>query len=517
MYAGFYGFRDLPFRVTPDPRLLYRNPCYDEVAAALRYGIEHRKGFVSLVGEVGTGKTTVLRHVIERLPALTRTVLVLHPTVSFEEMLEYILQDLGIPTAGAGKLGRLQRLHEFLIEHTRTGGNVALMVDEAQDLDGQVLEELRLLSNLETASEKILQIVLAGQPELERRLAQPELRQLRQRIALHLRLRPLNSREVTAYVQVRLDAVGGDRRLFTTDALARLAEVSGGIPRIINVLCDACLVTGVATGTRRIGADIVDEVWSEYAQLHSPGGPVHGTTDATLSPPESGLLTTAAAASLPSPDSPTSSGDAAANRPPKASTPYRMRTGLALATVATLSGALALIVRHGPSWLPASWPGGQALSALWARSVASPPTASGHPTAEGALAPPLGSEVPTAEEARALVDAYRAAYEKRDADALLRLFTEDAIDNDRRGLERIGVAYREAFGSIEDVRYALDDISVTPMNARMLVRASFRISYAYVGRGGTRAEMRGLVAWEIVTRQGQSRIAALRWEVLPQG
>ena len=270
MYAQFYGFRDLPFRITPDPRLIYRNPCYDEAAAALAYGIEQRKGFLSLVGEVGTGKTTLLRHLLERPPAGTRTILLLHPTVGFDEVLEYVLQELGVPTDGARKLALLHRLNDFLLEHTRAGGNVALLIDEAQDLDAVVLEELRLLSNLETGREKILQILLAGQPELERKLAQPALRQLRQRIAMHVRLRTLTRAEVGDYVRARLAAVGGSKDVFTSEALARIAEVSEGIPRVVNVLCDACLVTGVAAGTRQIGRAIVDEAWADYARLLLP-------------------------------------------------------------------------------------------------------------------------------------------------------------------------------------------------------------------------------------------------------
>lgn len=191
MYEAFYGFREAPFRVTPDPRFLYRNPCYEEACAALVYGIEQRKGFLSLVGEAGTGKTTLLRYLLDSVGPSTRTVLLLHPTVSFDEILEYILTELGIPVDGGRKLVLLQRLNEFLLEHTRAGGNAAIVIDEAQDLDARVLEELRLLSNLETGTEKILQILLAGQPELERKLAQTDLRQLRQRIALHVRLRTL--------------------------------------------------------------------------------------------------------------------------------------------------------------------------------------------------------------------------------------------------------------------------------------------------------------------------------------
>src|SRR5262245_53945790 len=165
MYNEFFGFREPPFNITPDPRFLYLNDCYQEALAALTYGIQARKGFISLIGEAGTGKTTLLRHVLDTLDASVKSVLLLNPTVSFDEILEHVLLELGVPTEG-GKLVRLQRLNEFLLEHTAAGGNVALLIDEAQDVDPAVLEQLRLLSNLETAREKIIQIVLAGQPEL---------------------------------------------------------------------------------------------------------------------------------------------------------------------------------------------------------------------------------------------------------------------------------------------------------------------------------------------------------------
>jgi len=153
--------------------------CYQEALAALGYGIEARKGFISLIGDAGTGKTTLLRRLLDTVGPATKTVLLLNPTVSFDEILEHILLELGVPPEGGRKLVLLQRLNEFLLEHTQAGGNVALLIDEAQDLRPDVLEELRLLSNLETAREKILQIVLAGQPELDATLADPSLRQLR--------------------------------------------------------------------------------------------------------------------------------------------------------------------------------------------------------------------------------------------------------------------------------------------------------------------------------------------------
>ena len=233
MYASFFGLSEAPFNITPDPRFLYLNGCYQEALAALTYGIDARKGFITVVGEAGTGKTTLLRRLLDTVAPSTRTVLLLNPTVSFDEILEHILIDLGIPTDGGKKLVLLQRLNEFLLEHTRAGGNVALLIDEAQDLQMDVLEELRLLSNLETAREKILQIVLAGQPELEVRLADPCIRQLRQRITMPIRIRTLSPSEVGASIRTRLERVGAkDANLFTAEAVARIATFSEGIPRL---------------------------------------------------------------------------------------------------------------------------------------------------------------------------------------------------------------------------------------------------------------------------------------------
>jgi general secretion pathway protein A len=266
MYAAHFGLRELPFNVTPDPRFLYLNGCYREALAAISYGIDARKGFVSLIGEAGTGKTTLLRRVLDTLEPTTRTVLLLNPTVTFAEILEHILSELGIPSDGANKLALFARLNEFLLEHTRSGGNVALLIDEAQDLTPAVLEELRLLSNLETAQEKILQIVLAGQPELEEMLASPKLRQLRQRVTLRVRLRPLSEPEVRAYVHARLERAGAESQtIFTDEALTRVAALTDGIPRIVNVVCDAALLTAFAAGHHQVTATTIEEAWRDYA------------------------------------------------------------------------------------------------------------------------------------------------------------------------------------------------------------------------------------------------------------
>jgi general secretion pathway protein A len=255
VYRAFFGFREKPFNLTPDPKFLYLNASYREALAALHYGVVERKGFVSLIGEAGTGKTTLLRRLLSEIPRETRSVLVINPAIGFEEMLRFILTDLGrAPAPGASKLDMLEALNVELLDSLARGGNVVVLIDEAQDLTIPVLEELRLLSNLETAKEKILQLVLAGQPEFDGLLARPEIRQLRQRISVSARLRPLARSEVEAYVAARITAAGGDvRGLFTRGALFRLWWFSGGVPRLVNAACDNALVTAYARGKRTIG------------------------------------------------------------------------------------------------------------------------------------------------------------------------------------------------------------------------------------------------------------------------
>src|SRR5262249_9324948 len=261
MYLTFFGFREKPFNLTPDPKFLYLNASYREALAALRYGINERKGFVSLIGEAGTGKTTLLRRLLAELGSAIRSVLILTPAVDFDELLVFILTDLGhAPPPGTPKLQLLQALNAELLDTLARGGNVVVLIDEAQDLSIPVLEELRLLSNLETAKEKILQLVLAGQPEFDALLARSEIRQLRQRISVCARLRPLARSEVQAYVAARVTAAGGQMRgLFTSASLFRLWWFSGGVPRLVNAACDNALVTAYARGKRTIGWNEIGE------------------------------------------------------------------------------------------------------------------------------------------------------------------------------------------------------------------------------------------------------------------
>jgi general secretion pathway protein A len=260
MYCEFYQLTERPFNVTPDPKFLYLNARYREAISSLNYGITQRKGFVTLIGEAGTGKTTLLNKLLEDLDPTTKSVFIFNTKVTFEEILEYIFAEFDLPVHNGKKLYMLQRLNAFLLDELRAGSNVALLIDEAQDLEFSVLEDLRLLSNLETAKEKILQIVLSGQPELGQKLSNPVLRQLRQRIGINCRLLPLSGDEITQYIQYRLKAAGcPDPKLFTREAEESIYHFSRGIPRLVNIVCDNALVIGYALGKKRIGADVITE------------------------------------------------------------------------------------------------------------------------------------------------------------------------------------------------------------------------------------------------------------------
>ena len=261
MYLEYFGFREKPFNVTPDPRFFYNNPIYQETYAGLVYGIRERKGFISLIGEVGTGKTTLLRKLMSELREPVHFVYLCYTTLTFEELLSFICADLGIALGEKSHLQRIQALNDFLLHVSRDGGTSVLLVDEAQNLADEVLENLRLLSNLETASEKLLQIVLVGQPELERKLAQPKLRQLKQRISIQGRLGRLKEREVGPFISSRLTAAGYEGEpLFTAEAIQRIATYSKGTPRLINVICDNALLVAYSLNQKTVQVEVIEEV-----------------------------------------------------------------------------------------------------------------------------------------------------------------------------------------------------------------------------------------------------------------
>ena len=273
MYNDYFGFAEAPFSLTPDPRFSYTNALYQEAFATLRYGIEARKGFIVITGEAGTGKTTLLRRLMQSFGPHVQTAYIYNTHLTLTELLRLILSDLGLPNSSDDRLEMVAQLNEHLIKQLKEDNIVTLLVDEAQELSTEMLEEIRLLSNLETDTQKLLQIVLMGQPELERKLDRRELRQLKQRVALRCRLDPLPANEVGEYILSRLKAVGYSRKdLFHASAVEKIALHSRGIPRLINIICDNALLIAFAASKKTVSSVTIDEVARDLRLNQQPSG-----------------------------------------------------------------------------------------------------------------------------------------------------------------------------------------------------------------------------------------------------
>jgi len=283
MYKRFFGLRESPFNVNPDPRYLYLTRQFQQALAGLIYGIQSKKGFILLTGEVGTGKTTLLNCLLGWLrgqPA--STALIFNSRLDVSHLFDYILAEFEIPCPSREKSEVLLRLNQWLLDRYRVGETAVLIVDEAQNLSPDVLEEIRLLTNLETSSEKLLQIVLTGQPELEEKLKMPDLRQLRQRIAVRCQTAPLTLEETFGYVAERLRVAGANGEpAFSKEAIQTVHMYSRGIPRVMNLLCEHSLINAYVDGLRPVPAHLVEEVAREF-QLDEiePTSPVHVSSGA---------------------------------------------------------------------------------------------------------------------------------------------------------------------------------------------------------------------------------------------
>ena len=261
MYCDFYGLHRLPFEITPDPSFLYLGEAHREGLATLVYGVNSGKGFVLLTGEVGTGKTTLLHALLGQLDSKTATAYIFNPRLEPLDFFRLLFAEYGIEEKCQTKAEYLLALNHFLIERLKRNEPSLLIIDEAQNLSPEMLEEVRLLSNLETPTSKLIQIMLVGQPELKDLLARPELRQLRQRIALRHHLRPFEENETAVYIDERLSKAGHtDKALFRKGALREIYKVTGGTPRLINSVCDSALLQGFAQGKRTLDASVIREV-----------------------------------------------------------------------------------------------------------------------------------------------------------------------------------------------------------------------------------------------------------------
>jgi general secretion pathway protein A len=266
MYLEYFGFREKPFSITPNPRFIFLSKNHREAFAHLLYGTNNHAGFIELTGEVGTGKTTVLRTFLNQLDDEShRTALIFNPCLSSLELLRGINREFGLLQENLTKVELLEALNAFLLEQKAAGRTVVLVIDEAQNLEPEVLEQIRLISNLETETDKLIQIVLAGQPELEELLEKPELRQLKQRIMVRYHLLPMDFEDTKGYIEHRLELAGG-AVIFSAQAMKRLFRYSGGVPRLINIACDRLLLIGYTEESRQISGRMAVEAIAEVSK-----------------------------------------------------------------------------------------------------------------------------------------------------------------------------------------------------------------------------------------------------------
>jgi putative secretion ATPase (PEP-CTERM system associated) len=263
MYEKFYSFREKPFQIVPNPAYLYKSPKHEAALTYLEYGVAENVGFILLTGEIGSGKTTLVHYIISRLNAATEAAVIFNTNVSAEELLEMILEEFDVPRTARDKASLLSALNQFLIDRYAQRKRVLLIIDEAQNLSEKALEEVRMLSNLQSEDQCLLQIMLVGQPELVTKLKKPSLRQFTQRIAASYHLTGLNREETGEYIAHRLVKAGGRPDLFTAAAVDLIHQLSGGIPRSINLLCQAGLVYGFAEGATSISQDLIRQIQAD--------------------------------------------------------------------------------------------------------------------------------------------------------------------------------------------------------------------------------------------------------------
>ena len=290
MYEKFYNFREKPFQIVPNPAYLYKSPKHEAALTYLEYGVAENVGFILLTGEIGSGKTTLVHYIISRLNAATEAAVIFNTNVSAEELLGLILEEFDLPRTASDKASLLSALNQFLIDRYAQRKRVMLIIDEAQNLSEKALEEVRMLSNLQSDDQCLLQIMLVGQPELVSKLKKPSLRQFTQRIAASYHLTGLNREETGEYIVHRLLKAGGRSDLFTAAAVDLIHQLSGGIPRSINLLCQAALVYGFAEGATGISQDLIRQIQADNVGIclsadaietpgiatAAPAGPVEG-------------------------------------------------------------------------------------------------------------------------------------------------------------------------------------------------------------------------------------------------
>ena len=267
MYEEFYGLREKPFQIVPNPNYLYLSEKHEHALTYLEYGIREGEGFILLSGEIGTGKTTLIRYLLNQIEKDIEVAVIFNTNVTSEQLIDLVLREFGIEPSGSDKTKKLDLLYHFLIDQYATGKRVLLIIDEAQNLSKDVLEEVRMLSNLQADEDILLQIMLVGQPELKAKLNMPDLAQLSQRIAVAYHLTALDQQETQAYIHTRLERAGASRDIFSAEALKKIYQATQGVPRNINLLCDTALVYGFAEDAELIDEVIIDQVLADRGEF----------------------------------------------------------------------------------------------------------------------------------------------------------------------------------------------------------------------------------------------------------
>jgi general secretion pathway protein A len=267
MYEAFFGLKEKPFGIVPNPDYLYFSPRYKEALTFLEYGLMDNVGAVLLTGEIGIGKTTLIRYAINNICSGIIAPVIYNTNLSPEQLIETILQSLKLPVEKGSKPNNYERLNQFLLDQNEKDKRVLLTIDEVQNLPLETLEEVRMLSNLQTDSQMLLQVLLVGQPEFRTRIQQPELSHLAQRIAVNFHLEALEQAETLAYIRHRLAVAGRNNSLFSEEALVQIFEASKGIPRNINLICDSALVYGFGYEMQTIGTDVIDQVLADKNKI----------------------------------------------------------------------------------------------------------------------------------------------------------------------------------------------------------------------------------------------------------
>lgn len=266
MYESFYGLKEKPFSIQPDPDFLYMGKRHSLAYTVLQYAVQNRAGFAVICGDIGCGKTTLVRRLLNEVDEQVTVGLVTNTHPDLDDLTEWIMLAFGLPYDGMSSIARYDTFQRFLIEEYRKGHRAVLIIDEAQNLSAPAMESLRMLSNINADKDQLLQMILVGQPQLRDMLLRPELTQFAQRIAADFFIPPLTSVEVDDYIQHRLKVAGRERPLFTPLATAKIARATGGVPRSINILCEMVLVYGFAAGANLIDVQLIDEVLRDRSQ-----------------------------------------------------------------------------------------------------------------------------------------------------------------------------------------------------------------------------------------------------------